>query len=103
MLIVNDLHGQGTSANRTGRTSAITRRVARDAAACAAAVGVLFESAESTRTLTLEAIWEAIDSVVLPLGLRAALESLAARCRPPRQTRWRRWRALLVERYAVVR
>ena len=55
-------------------------RVARDAAACAAAVGVLLES-EADVGLTVEALWQAIDAVVPRSELRAAVANLTQRSR----------------------
>ena len=77
--------------------------VSRDAATCAAAVGVLLESAEGGEGVTLEAVWEAIDKVVSRQQLRAAVANLAAALPPKDTDAGGEWRASLVERYAVVR
>lgn len=43
-------------------------RVSRDAATCAAAVGVLLDAVELGEDVPLSAIWEAIDNVVFAAG-----------------------------------
>jgi hypothetical protein len=77
-------------------------RVSRDAARLAAAVSVLFDSAQE-EDVTLAEIWEAIDDVVPRSELRAALESIAALTPAPQADPGGEWRGLLVDRCTVVR
>jgi hypothetical protein len=101
VLMVNDLLAR---AQRQSAAEKVRQypRVSRDAARLAAAVGVLFESSDD-QDVTLAEIWEAIDDVVPRWELRAALESIAALTPAPQADPGGEWRALLVERYAVVR
>jgi hypothetical protein len=75
-------------------------RVSRDAATCAAAVGVLLETADVSADLTLEAVWEAIEAVVSRAELRTAVANLTAMLPPPDADPVGEWRAELIERYA---
>jgi len=101
VLMVNDLMAR---AQRQSAAEKVRQypRVSRDAARLAAAVGVLFESPED-EDVTLAEIWEAIDDVVPRSELRAALESIAGLTPVPQADPGGEWRALLVERYTVVR
>jgi hypothetical protein len=67
----------------------------------AAAVAVLFESSHD-QDVTLVEIWDASGDVVPRGELRAALESIAALAPAPDIDPGGAWRAVLVERYAVV-
>jgi len=53
--------------------------------------------------MTLEAVWEAIESVVSRSALRTAVANIAAVLPPPDSDPGGEWRTALVERYAVVR
>jgi len=101
VLMANELLGRAV---RESNKASLRRypRVARDAAACAAAVGVLLE-AEADAALTMEALWQAIDDVVLRSELRVAVANLTATLPPPDADPAGEWRAELIERYAVVR
>ena len=101
VLMVNDLVAR---AQRQSAAEKVRQypRVSRDAARLAAAVGVLFESSDD-QDVTLAEIWDAIDDVVPRWELRAALESIAALTPATQADPGGEWRAMLVERYAVVR
>jgi hypothetical protein len=101
VLMANELLGRAV---RESNKANLRRypRVARDAAACAAAVGVLLEC-EGDAGLTIEALWEAIDDVVPRADLRAAVANLTSTLPPPDAEPAGEWRAELIARYAVVR
>jgi len=101
VLMVNDLMAR---AQRQSAAEKVRQypRVSRDAARLAAAVSVLFDSAQE-EDVTLAEIWEAIDDVVPRSELRAALESIAALTPAPQADPGGEWRGLLVDRCTVVR
>ena len=101
VLMANELLGRAV---RESNKANVRRypKVAREAAACAAAVGVLLES-ETDDDLTIGALWQAIDEVVPRSELRAAVANLTATLPPPDVDPAGEWRAELIERYAVVR
>jgi TnpA family transposase len=102
VLMANELLGRAVRESNKANVRRFPK-VARDAAACAAAVGVLFDSADSGPDITLDAVWEAIDAVVPRSELRAAVDNLTATLPPRDADPAGEWRAELIERYAVVR
>jgi len=102
VLMTNELMAR---AMRETRKETLRRypRVSRDAATCAAAVGVLLESMDRGEDVTLEAVWMAIEAVVSRSALRTAVANIAAVLPPPDGDPGGEWRSALVERYAVVR
>ncbi|MGX6606583.1 Tn3 family transposase [Micromonosporaceae bacterium Da 78-11] len=78
-------------------------RMSRDGAKCAAAVAVLLEAVEWGDDVSLDVIWDAIESRVSRAELRAAVANLAEVAPPPDAEPHGEWRAALVERYPVVR
>ena len=98
VLMVNELMARAQRQS-TRRRSANTR-VSRDAARCAAAVAVLLETGDDEGDGSL---WEAIDAVVPRAELRAAVANIEVLTPPLEADAGGEWRAVLVERYAVVR
>jgi hypothetical protein len=78
-------------------------RVSKDAGKLAAAVGVLLESTTWGPEITLELVWDAIDSVVSRTELRAAVANITDVAPAPGADPDAEWRATLVARFAVVR
>ena len=101
VLMVNELMAR---AQRQSSAEKVRQypRVSRDAARCAVAVAVLLEAGDD-ESVTLAAIWEAIDAVVPRAELRAAVANIEVLTPPPEADAGGEWRAVLVERYAVVR
>ncbi len=102
VLMANELLGRAVRESNKANVRRFPK-VARDAAACAAAVGVLLDAADSGPDITLGAVWEAIDAVVPRSDLRAAVDNLTATLPPPDADPAGEWRAGLIERYAAVR
>ncbi|MGH9222730.1 MAG: Tn3 family transposase, partial [Acidimicrobiales bacterium] len=101
VLMANELLGKAVRESNSANARRYPK-VARDAAACAAAVGVLLDS-ESDAELTIEGLWQAIDEVVPRSELLAAVANLTATLPPPDADPAGEWRAELIERYATVR
>jgi TnpA family transposase len=78
-------------------------RLSRDGAKCAAAVAVLLEAVEWGDDVSLDVIWDAIETRVSRAELRAVVANLAEVAPPPDAEPHGEWRAALVERYPVVR
>jgi len=102
VLMTNDLLAR---ANRESRDEKARRypAVSRDAGKLAAAVAVLLAATDGGGDVSLEAIWDAIETVVSRSELRAAVASItevvpACDADPDGE-----WRTSLVERFAVVR
>ncbi len=82
VLMTNDLMARAVKESKDDKLRRYPA-VSRDAARCAAAVGVLFASDGWGDDVTLEAVWVAIDSLVSRAELRDAVDNLAAVVPPP--------------------
>ena len=78
-------------------------RVRKDAGKLAAAVGVLLEATAWGPEITLELVWDAIETVVSRAELRTAVANITDVGPAPGTDPDAEWRVTLVERYAVVR
>ena len=78
-------------------------RLAKDAGKLAAAVGVLLDALEHEEQLSLDLVWEEIESKVSRAGLRAAVAHLMEVAPPADADPDGEWRPALVERFASVR
>ncbi|WP_139244544.1 hypothetical protein [Arthrobacter alpinus] len=78
-------------------------RLSKDAAKCAAAVEVMLAATEWGEEITVELLWDAIESVVSRAELRTAVTNLADVIPPPDADPNGDWRATLVTRFAAVR
>lgn len=78
-------------------------RLSKDAAKCAAAVEVMLAATEWGEEITVELLWDAIESVVSRAELRTAVTNLADVIPPPDTDPNGDWRATLVTRFAAVR
>ncbi len=78
-------------------------RLSKDAAKCAAAVEAMLASTEWGGEITIELLWDAIESVVSRAELRTAVTNLTDVIPPPDANPNGDWRATLVTRFAAVR
>jgi hypothetical protein len=78
-------------------------RVSKDAGKLAAAVGVLLEATTWGPEITLELLWDAIETVVSRAELRTAVANITDVVPAPGTDPDAEWRTTLVDRYAVVR
>jgi len=102
VLMTNDLLAR---ANRESRDEKARRypAVSRDAGKLAAAVAVLLAATEGGSEVSLEEIWDAIETVVSRSELRAAVASITEVVPAPDADPDGEWRTSLVERFGVVR
>lgn len=91
-------------AERESGTDKLRRypRISRDAGRLAATVGVLLEASEWGGPVSLDLVWDAIESVVSRSELRAAVEHVAE-VLPPDADPDGEWRERLLARYPAVR
>ncbi|MEO7836436.1 MAG: DUF4158 domain-containing protein, partial [Acidimicrobiales bacterium] len=102
VLMTNDLLAR---ANRESRDEKARRypTVSRHAGKLAAAVAVLLAATDGGSDVSLEAIWDAIETVVSRSELRAAVASITEVVPAPDADPDGEWRTSLVERFGVVR
>ncbi|WP_326969038.1 Tn3 family transposase [Arthrobacter sp. CG_A4] len=102
VLMTTDLLAR---AERESKTEKLRRypRLSKDAAKCAAAVEVMLASTEWGEEITIELLWDAIESVVSRAELRTAVTNLTDVIPPPDADPNGDWRATLVTRFAAVR
>ncbi|MBA3748360.1 MAG: Tn3 family transposase, partial [Solirubrobacterales bacterium] len=102
VLMTNDLLAR---AARESRNEKLRRypRLAKDAGKLAAAVGVLLDALEHEEQLSLDLVWEEIESKVSRADLRAAVAHLMEVAPPADADPDGEWRTALVDRFASVR
>ena len=102
VLMTNDLMAR---AARESRKEKLRRypRLSKDAGKLAAAVGVLLDALEHEQQLSLDLLWEAIESTVSRAELRAAVAHLLDIAAPADADPEGEWRTTLVDRFASVR
>ena len=102
VLMTNDLLAR---AARESRKEKLRRypRLSKDAGKLAAAVGVLLDALEHEQQLSLDLVWEEIESKVSRAELRAAVAHLLEVAAPADADPDGEWRTTLVERFASVR
>jgi hypothetical protein len=102
VLMTNDLLAR---AARESRNEKLRRypRLSKDAGKLAAAVGVLLDALEHGEQLSLDLVWEEIESKVSRAELRAAVAHLLEVAPPADADPDGEWRTALVERFAAVR
>ena len=100
--MTNDLLAR---AARESRNEKLRRypRLSKDAGKLAAAVGVLLDALEHENQLSLDLVWEEIESKVSRAELRAAVAHLLEVAPPADADPDGEWRTALVERFASVR
>jgi TnpA family transposase len=102
VLVTNDLLAR---AARESRKEKLRRypRLSKDAGKLAAAVGVLLDALEHEEQLSLDLVWEEIESKVSRAELRAAVAHLLDIAPPADADPDGEWRTTLVDRFASVR
>ena len=102
VLMTNDLLAR---AARESRNEKLRRypRLSKDAGKLAAAVGVLLDALEHEQQLSLDLVWEEIESKVSRAELGAAVVHLLELAPPVDGDPDGEWRTALVERFASVR
>jgi len=102
VLMTNDLLAR---AARESRKEKLRRypRLSKDAGKLAAAVEVLLDALDQQEQLSLELVWEEIETKVSRAELRAAVAHLIEVAQPPDADPDGEWRAALVDRFASVR
>jgi hypothetical protein len=102
VLMTNDLMAR---AARESRKEKLRRypRLSKDAGKLAAAVGVLLDALEHEQQLSLDLVWEEIESKVSRAELRAAVAHLLEVAPPADADPDGEWRTTLVDRFASVR
>ena len=102
VLMTNDLLAR---AARESRKEKLRRypRLSKDAGKLAAAVGVLLDALEHEEQLSLDLVWEEIESKVSRAELRAAVAHLLDIAPPADADPDGEWRTTLVDRFASVR
>jgi hypothetical protein len=101
-LMTNDLLAR---AARESRKEKLRRypRLSKDAGKLAAAVGVLLDALEHEEQLSLDLVWEEIESKVSRAELRSAVAHLLDIAAPADADPDGEWRTTLVDRFASVR
>ena len=102
VLMTNDLLAR---AARESRNEKLRRypRLSKDAGKLAAAVGVLLDALEHEEQLSLDLVWEEIESKVSRAELRAAVAHLLDIAPPADADPDGEWRTALIDRFASVR
>src|SRR6266545_6819943 len=102
LLMTNDLLAR---AARESRNEKLRRypRLSKDAGKLAAAVGVLLDALEHEEQLSLDLVWEEIESKVSRAELRAAVAHLLDIAPPADADPDGEWRTALIDRFASVR
>jgi len=102
VLMTNDLMARAARESREEKLQRYPKLV-KDAGKLAQAVGVLLEALDGEEAVSIERVWEAIESRVSREELPAAVASLAELAPPPDAVPGGEWRAALVDRFASVR
>jgi len=102
VLMTTDLLAR---AERESKVEKLRRypRPSKDAAKCAAAVEVMLASTEWGKEITIELLWDAIESVVTRAELRTAVTNLNDIIPPPDAGPNGDWQATPITRFAAVR
>jgi hypothetical protein len=102
VLMTNDLLARAARESRNEKLGRYPR-LSKDAGKLAAAVGVLLDALEHEEQLSLEVVWEEIESKVSRAELRAAVAHLLEVAPPADADPDGEWRTALIDRFASVR